>query len=123
MTSKQEQALAALMTHRTRKEAAKAAGISERTLRGYFKDAELRACYRDQCTEIMVDAALQSKQLLQKALAVFEEIMDDPEEKNAVRAQAADRAAEYAMRLSEHADIMQELAELREAIHPDESND
>lgn len=123
MTSKQEQALAALMTHRTRKEAAKAAGINDRTLRGYFKDEEFRARYRDQCFEIMEDAALQSKQLLQKALSVFEAVMDNPDEKSAVKLQAADRAAEYAMRLSEQADIMQELAELREAIKPDESGD
>lgn len=120
MTAKQEQALAALMTHSTRKEAAKAAGISERTLRGYFQDAEFRKQYRAQCFEIMEDAALQSKRLLQKALAVYEEVMDDAEEKNAVRVQAADRASEYAMRLNEQANIMQELAELREAIMPDD---
>lgn len=119
MTSKQEQALAALMTHRTRREAAEAAGISERTLRGYFQDKDFRAKYRARCFEIMEDAAMQSKQLLQRALAVFEEVMDDPDEKNAVRVQAADRAAEYSLRLEEQAVMIQEILELREAIHPD----
>lgn len=121
MTAKQEQALAALMIHSTRKEAAFAAGITDRTMRSYFKDPEFRAAYRAQCWEIIEDAALQSKRLLCNALAVFEEIMNDREERAAVRVQAADRAAEYATRLTEQADILAELAELREAIQPNES--
>lgn len=120
MTAKQEQALAALMTHATRKEAAKAAGIGERTLRLYFKNPEFRKRYREACFEVMEDAALQSKRILQKALTVFEEIMDDPEEKNSVRCQAADRAGEYALRLDEAINIRRELEELREAVFPDE---
>ena len=116
MTAKQEQALAALMTHGTRREAAAAVGITDRTMRGYFKDHEFRALYRERCFEIIEEAALGSKRLLRKSLAVFEEIMDDPEEKNSVRLQAADRAAEYAMRLSAQADIITEITELKEAV-------
>lgn len=119
MTAKQEKALAALMTNPTRTAAAKAAGIGERTLREYFKDPEFRQRYREKCFEIMEDAALQSKRLLEKSLAVFESIMDDPEEKNAVRLQAADRAGEFALRLDDSINVRRELAELREIILPD----
>lgn len=46
MTHKKERLLAALLTSRTKKEAAKAAGISERTMRTYFDDPEFRAAYK-----------------------------------------------------------------------------
>lgn len=119
MTAKMEKALAALMTHATRKEAAKAAGIGERTLREYFNNEEFRQRYREKCFEIMEDAALQSKRLLEKSLAVFEEIMDDKEEKNAVRLQAADRAGEFALRLDDSINVRRELEELREIVFPE----
>ena len=45
MTHKKERLLAALLTSRTKKEAAKAAGISERTMCTYFDDPEFRAAY------------------------------------------------------------------------------
>ena len=123
MTSKQEQALAALMVYPTRKAAAAAAGITERTLRGYFKNEEFRARYREQYAEVIEDAARQSQQSLQRALAVFSEVMDDPEERAAVRLQAAHLAADYAMRLTEQADVMNELDKLRKVVCPDESGD
>ena len=120
MTAKQEQALAALMSTSNRKEAAKAAGITDRTLRGYFKDQEFRAEYRARCFEIADEAALRAKHLLNQAMSVFEKVMNDPEERNAVKLQAADRAAEYAMKLTAQSDIIAEITELREAIAPDE---
>ena len=123
MTSKQEQALAALMVCPTRKAAAAAAGISERTLRGYFKNEEFRTRYWEQYAEVIEDAARQSQQSLQRALAVFSEVMDDPEERAAVRLQAAHLAADYAMRLTEQADVMNELDKLRKVVCPDESGD
>ena len=46
MTHKKERLLAALLTSRTKKEAAKAAGISERTMRTYFDDPEFRPINR-----------------------------------------------------------------------------
>src|SRR5580693_8261078 len=44
---KQEDAIAALLTHRNLDEAAKAAGIGTRTLLRWMKDAEFDAAYRE----------------------------------------------------------------------------
>lgn len=119
MTTKQEQALAALMSYPTRKEAAKAAGINERTLRGYFKDKEFRERYRTMCFEIMEDAALRSKIVLNKCYAVFEEALDCADLPMSVRIQAAHRAAEISLRLDESVNVRRELADLRELILPE----
>ena len=121
MTTKQEQALAALMTHPTRKDAAAAAGITERTLRGYFKDTEFRTRYREMCFEIMEDAALRSKVVLDKSLSTLEEAMTCQELNMAVRVQAAHKAADIALRLDDSVNIRRELEELREVIMPDEA--
>lgn len=40
MTPNKEKLLVALLTSRTKKEAAAAAGISDRTMRSYFEDKE-----------------------------------------------------------------------------------
>ena len=119
MTAKQEQALAALMTHPTRKDAAKAAGITERTLRGYFQTEEFRSRYRDMCFEIMEDAALRSKRILEKSLSTLESIMDEEGANIAIKRQAAHDAAEIALRLDDNVNVRRELAELREMILPE----
>lgn len=119
MTAKQEQALAALMTYPTRNEAAKAAGITTRTLRGYFKDPAFRERYREMCFEIMEDAALRSKRILDKSLTTLEAIMDSEEINPAIQRQAAHDAAEIALRLDDTINVRRELAELREVVFPD----
>ena len=125
MTAKQEQALAALMTYPTRKEAAAAAGINERTLRGYFQNKEFRERYRGMCFEIMEDAALRSKVILDKSLSTLEEAVTCQDLNMAVRVQAAHKAADIALRLDDSVNIRRELAELREIILPEseEPND
>ena len=47
--------------------------------------------------------------------------MDDTNETGATRTQAAAKAMEYALRLTEQTDAVAELAELRKAVFPDES--
>ena len=56
-----------------------------------------------------------------KAMGVFEAVMDDTAESGATRTQAAAKAMEYALRLTEQTDVVTELAELRKAVFPDES--
>ena len=119
MTTKQEQALAALMTCPTRKAAAEASGITDRTLRGYFADKEFRQRYREQCNGIMEEAALRSKKILEKSISKLEEIMDDNTINAGIQRQAAKDAAEIALRLEECVNIKRELEELRGIVFPE----
>lgn len=121
MTSQKEKALAALLTYPTRKEAAKAAGITDRTMRGYFRNKEFREAYRAAYNEVVEDATRKAQLLMEKSMSVFETVMDDTAESGATRTQAAAKAMEYAMRLTEQTDVVAELAELRKAVFPDES--
>lgn len=120
MTAQKEKALAALLVYPTRKEAARAAGITDRTMRGYLQDKEFRAAYRDAYSDVMEDATRQAQRLVAKAMTVFEAVMDDQSETGATRIQAGAKAVEFALRLQEQTDLQAELAELRKAVFPDE---
>ena len=121
MTSQKEKALAALLTYPTRKEAAKAAGVTDRTMRGYLQDKDFREAYRAAYRDVVEDATRRAQLLMSKAMGVFEAVMDSDKESGATRTQAAAKAMEYGLRLTEQTDIMAELAELRRAVFPDEN--
>lgn len=119
MSPQKEKALAALLTHPTRKEAAQAAGITDRTMRGYLADKEFREAYRAAYKDVVEDASRQAQQALQQALQVFLNVMADPEETGATRVQAATKMVEFALRLTEQTDILTDLAELKKVVFPD----
>ena len=121
MTSQKEKALAALLTYPTRKEAAKAAGITDRTMGVYLQEKEFREAEGAAYNDVGEDATRKAQLLMGKAMGVFEAVMDDTAESGSTRTQAAAKAMEYALRLTEQTDVVTELAELRKAVFPDES--
>lgn len=112
MTPRKEKALQALLVCRTRAEAAKAAGIGESTLREYMKDAEFMERYKQAFGGMVADATRQAQQTLSPALSTLREIMEDREEQASARITAARSILEYAMKLCEHTDILDQLREL-----------
>ena len=112
MTPKKEKALAALLTHPTRKAAAEAAGISARALRDYFKDPVFMERYREAFGELVQDATRQAQQAITPALSTLKEIMEDTGEQASARIQAARSTLEYALKLTEQTDILEQLREL-----------
>ena len=61
MTAKQIKALQCLLTYPTKKEAAAAAGIAERTLRSYLANEEFQAEYKKAFGMIVTDATRQAQ--------------------------------------------------------------
>ena len=114
MTPNKEKLLAALLTSRTKKEAAAAAGISDRTMRSYFEDKEFCEAYRSAFQELTENATRQAQRLLSPALDTLEEVMKDADAQPAARTNAARIAIESAMKLAEQADILKQLRELEE---------
>ena len=68
MTQRKERALQALLTSRTKAEAAKAAGVGESTLREYLKDPEFSSAYKHAAAGIMDAATRQLQQSLSAAI-------------------------------------------------------
>lgn len=112
MTPNKEKLLAALLTSRTKKEAAAAAGISDRTMRTYFEDPEFCSRYREAFAGMVQDATRQAQQLLDPALSTLREVMEDEDIPAAARVNAAKIALDYAVRLTDQNDLAERLAAL-----------
>jgi molybdenum-dependent DNA-binding transcriptional regulator ModE len=113
MTTSKEKALAALLTSKTRKEAAEKAGISYRTIRVYLQDAEFLAEYRQRKGEIIDDAARRLTNAMQKAIDVLENATDGKKVKDAAL-KASRLVLEYSARFISISDIMARLDAMEE---------
>ena len=114
MTPNKEKLLAALLTSRTKKEAAAAAGISDRTMRSYFEDQEFCQRYREAFAGVVQDATRRAQQLLEPALSTLQTVMEDEEIPAQARVNAAKIALDYAVRLTDQNDLAERLAALEE---------
>ena len=115
MTQRKEKALRALLVSRTQAEAAKAAGISENTLREYLRDPEFSEQYQQACGDMLRDAAQQARQGIAPALDALREITETPKNPQA-RILAARSILEYALKLTERVDILERVEALEKSI-------
>ena len=114
MTPSEERALSALVTSKSKKEAAQKAGITERTLRRYFENPEFCKRYREAFAQVVQDATRQAQQLLAPALSTLESVMQDEEIPAAARVNAAKIALDYAVRLTDQNDLAERLTALED---------
>ena len=106
LTPKQTKALQALLTHPTKAAAAKAAGISVRTLSDYLADPEFQKEYGKAARALVMDATREAQQALSPALQALREIVENPEENSSNRNAAARSILEYGLRMTEFSDIL-----------------
>lgn len=116
MSPRKEKALQALLISRTRAEAAKAAGIGESTLRVYMQDPEFVERYREAFGNLITDATRQAQQAIAPALSTLREVVEDVDENAQARISAARSLLEYALKLTEQADILGRLDDLERQI-------
>lgn len=119
LSPNKRRALQALLTQPTKKEAAAAAGISERTLREYFADSEFQAEYRKACDALIDDATRQLKQLLPLGMDALEHLLTGETISDATRHAAIRTLLEYTAKYTELNDIEQRLEALEHAYHED----
>ena len=116
MTARQQKALAALLTTSSKAAAARAAGISDRTLRDYLSDPTFRAAYEKAFGDMVEDATRQAKQSLSPALSTLREIVEDKGEDTQARISAARAILSNGIKLIETADILNRLRELEDIV-------
>ena len=112
MTPNEERALSALLTSKTKLEAAEKAGITDRTMRRYFENPEFCQRYREAFAEVVQDATRRAQQLLEPALSTLQTVMEDEEIPAQARIAAAKSIIDYSLKLTEQADILEQLREL-----------
>lgn len=109
MNAKKIAALQALLTHPTRREAARAAGIDETTLRRYLTDEEFQREYKKAFGSLVEQATRQAQQALNPALSALLDIVADEDATSSSRVAAARSLLEYGLRLTEFNDILKEI--------------
>ena len=109
LNPKQTKALQCLLAYPTKREAAQAAGISDRTLRTYLANDEFQAEYKKAFGLIVTDATRQAQQALSPAIALLLEVVKDDNETAGNRISAARSILEYGLKLTEFNDILQDL--------------
>lgn len=112
MTQKQILALSALLQTNSRAEAARAAGVSERTVRNYWNDPEFRREYATACRDQLREATQRAQYNATAAVDTLTEIMQDEEQPPNVRIQATRALIDATLRLSEVVDIDERLTAL-----------
>lgn len=116
MSPKQERAIAALLIYPTREEAAKAAGVSSKTIRKYFNDPEFQAEYKRAFGVLVDNAIRQTQRNLTPAVNTLQNIMLDGSQNGQIRVSAARSLLEYSLKLSERVDILERLDKLEESL-------
>ncbi len=112
---KREEAIQALCTQRNVDEAARAAGVSKRTLLRWMKLPEFREAYLEARREVLSQSNARMQQASGAAVATLLKIMVDAGAPPAARVRAADRILSGARQAMELEDIEVRLAALERA--------
>ena len=81
-------------------------------MREYMKDPEFMERYREAFGNLVQDATRQAQQTIAPALSTLKEIMEDRDEHDTARIQAARNTLEFALKLTEQTDVLEQLREL-----------
>nr|DAQ00695.1 MAG TPA: hypothetical protein [Caudoviricetes sp.] len=83
-------------------------------MRTYFEDPEFCQRYREAFAGVIEDATRQAQALLMPALSTLQTVMEDEEIPAQARITAARSIIDYSLKLTEQADILEQLRELEE---------
>lgn len=109
---KQEDAIVALLTHRTVEEAARAVNVSTKTLLRWQKEPEFEAAYRAAKRVAFGQSIARLHQLSSAAVSTLGKVMLDPATPPATRVRAADSILGHTTKAIELEDIEGRLSEL-----------
>jgi hypothetical protein len=112
---KKEDAIVALLTHRTIEEAARAVNISPKTLLRWQKDADFDAEYRKAKRAAYGQATARMHHLTGAAVSTLGKIMLDPAMPPATRVRAADSILDHSAKAIEIEDVEVRVAALEQA--------
>ena len=111
-TKTADKLLTALLTHGTVREAAKAAGLSERTAYAIVKDPAFQSRYQAAQTNVLREISGHLKQQMSKAVSVIVGIMTSTKVRPSDRLSAARTVLDYGIKFVEVIDIVERLDRL-----------
>jgi len=109
---KQEDAIAALLTHRTTEEAARAVGIGVSTLLRWMKEQEFDTAYREARRSAFTQSVARLHQASSAAVNTLLKIMVDPASPPGTKVRAAEYVLDHAAKTIEIEDLEARVEEL-----------
>jgi|CXWK01.1.fsa_nt_gi hypothetical protein len=117
LTTKQAAAIAALLEGNNQAGAATAAGVTKRTLQRWLTDPTFTTALREGSDGAIRAASARLAALAEHAVTSIAVTMQQPTTPGAgVRLRAADALLGHALRIREHADILERLAQLEKML-------
>lgn len=113
---KMEEAIAALLSQRSIEDAARAIGVSPKTLLRWLKQPEFDAAYRQARRDAFAQATARLQQASGTAVSVLVKIMIDGSSPASSRVRAADCILGHAAKAIELEDIEARVAELERSV-------
>ena len=118
LTSKQSAAITALLEGQTQGGAATAAGVTKRTVQRWLNDPAFSAALRDGSDGAIRAASARLAALTEHAIGAIAATMAQPAQPGAgVKLRAADALLTQALKIREHADVLERLAALEARIN------
>ena len=115
-----ETLIAALISNPTIKAAAAACGVSERYIYGRLHDPTFKTKYDAARREILEQSTAFIQGIVSEAIQKMRDVMNDPDASQQVQLNAAEAITRNSLKLTEQADILAQLAELKKAVFPNE---
>ena len=116
LSAKQRKAADVLIRGGSKEKAAKAAGVTVRTIDRYMQDDTFSHYLRDGASKAIHTAAMRITSLLELALNVFYEAMTNPNDRSSVKLRAANYTVTHAIKLMELNDVLDRLEAIEEAL-------
>lgn len=117
LTSRQRKVITALLSCGSVPKAAKASGVSERSIYRYLADDDFQQALLAAESDAINQATRRLLGLQDKAVGILEGIMDDDEASDSVRLRAATNVLDYLLKLRELRNVEDRLAALEEAVN------
>jgi hypothetical protein len=109
---KEDNILQALLTHRTIREAAEAARVSERVIYDYLNDPAFESRYKAARDDVIRGVSNHLREQMNEAVDVIGGIMRDAENRPQDRLSAAKAVLEYGDKFIENNDILERIEKL-----------
>jgi hypothetical protein len=116
LPERQEAALVALLSHKTLKESALAAGVSLPTLWRYLRDPSFSLRYREARRELVEVAMVRLQNDAEHAARILRDVADDKEAPAGARVTAARTIIELSVKSVELGDLQYRLASLEDYV-------
>lgn len=117
---KDELIIAALLSNPTVRAASTACGVSETQIYARLRNATFKAKYDAARRELLEQSTAYIQGIVSEAIQKMRDVMNDPDASQQVQLNAAEAITRNSLKLTEQADILAQLAELKKAVFPNE---